>query len=101
MHVVAVDMGYGHQRAAYPFLDSAYRDVINANHYQGISKAEQNSWESGRKWYEIISRFKGLPFVGEAAFAIMDHFQKIDPFYPKRDLSKPSQQLKYFQKQVL
>jgi hypothetical protein len=100
MHVVTVDMGYGHQRAAYPFSSSAYRDIINANHYQGISKKEQKSWESGRKWYEIISRFKDLPFVGEAAFAIMDHFQKIEPFYPKRDLSKPSQQLKYFHKQI-
>ena len=29
--VVAVDMGYGHQRAAYPFRDIAYEGIITAN----------------------------------------------------------------------
>lgn len=101
MHVVAVDMGYGHQRAAYPFLSSARHGIINANSYQGISRREKKSWESGRKWYEIISRFKKVPVLGKIAFAVMDHFQKIDPFYPKRDLSKPSQQLNYFNNQVI
>lgn len=100
MYVVAVDMGYGHQRAAYPFLDSAKGGIINANRYQGISKKEEKSWESGRKWYEIISRFKNVPLLGTTAFAIMDHFQKIEPFYPNRDLSKPSQQLTYFYKKI-
>jgi len=100
MYVVAVDMGYGHQRAAYPFMASAKGGIINANRYQGISKGEEKSWESGRKWYEIISRFKKIPLLGTAAFAIMDHFQKIDPFYPNRDLSKPSQQLTYFYKKI-
>ncbi len=100
MHVVAVDMGYGHQRAAYPFLSRAYRGVINANHYQGISRREQNQWNRGRKWYEIISRFKNVPLIGTTAFEIMDHFQEIEPLYPKRDLSKNSSQQKYFYKQV-
>ena len=100
MYVVAVDMGYGHQRAAYPFADIAHHGIINANHYQGISKSEQKTWESGRKWYEIISRFKKVPFLGTTAFNIMDHYQKIDPFYPRRDLSKNSSQQKYFYKRV-
>ena len=96
MYVVAVDMGYGHQRAAYPFLDLASGGVINANHYPGISKAEINSWNSGRYWYEFISRFKSVPLLGDLAFKVMDHFQRIEPFYPRRDLSKISQQLKWF-----
>lgn len=100
MQVVAVDMGYGHQRAAYPFAEHAYRGIINANHYQGISKKEQKQWASGRRWYEFISRFKSIPILGEIAFHIMDHFQEIEPLYPKRDLSKPSAQQKYFYKQV-
>ena len=96
MHVVTVDMGYGHQRASYPFLNSAYRGIIIANRYQGISSKEQRQWESGRKWYEIISRFKNVPLVGTLAFAVMDYFQQIEPFYPQRDLSKPSSQLNIF-----
>lgn len=100
MYVIAVDMGYGHQRAAYPFANSAKHGIINANRYQGIPSREQSMWESGRVWYEIISRFKNIPLIGTTAFSIMDSFQKIEPFYPKRDLSKPSQQLKYYHKKI-
>ena len=100
MHVVAVDMGYGHQRAAYPLLGVANNGIINANHYQGISKKEEASWQEGRYWYELISRFKKVPILGALSFAIMDRFQKIDPFYPRRDLSKNSSQQKYFFRKV-
>lgn len=100
MHVISTDMGYGHQRAAYPFMDSAYHGIITANHYQGISHWEQKAWSRGRRWYELISRFKNLPILGEAAFAVMDYMQRIKPFYPRRDLSKQSQQLKYFYQQI-
>ncbi len=100
MYVIAVDMGYGHQRAAYPFLENAHRGIINANRYQGISSKERRMWEGGRTWYEIISRFKNVPFLGTTAFAIMDSYQKIEPFYPKRDLSRNSAQQKYFYNQV-
>jgi len=48
--------------------------------------------------YEQISRFKKIPLLGQAVFAIMDTFQKIQPFYPFRDLSAPTVQQKYFYK---
>lgn len=100
MYVVTVDMGYGHQRATYPFLSSAYGGIINANKYKGIAKKEQKQWNSGRTWYELISQHKSFPILGELAFQIMDSFQKIDNFYPRRDLSKNSSQQKYFYNQV-
>lgn len=100
MYVLAVDMGYGHQRAAYPFIDSSCEGIINANNYQGISRKEQRIWNKGRKWYERISRLKKVPFLGNIIFGIMDHFQRIKPFYPERDLSDSSQQQKYFFNQV-
>ena len=100
-YIVAVDMGYGHQRAAYPFLDTAMGGrIINANKYQGITKKEKRVWQGGRKWYEIISRYKDVPLIGTTAFKIMDSMQKIEPFYPRRDLSKNSTQQKYFYNQV-
>ena len=77
MYVVAVDMGYGHQRAAYPFIATSQSGVINANHYPGISRKEEHSWEGGRFWYELISRFKNVPLLGTTSFKIMDHFQPV------------------------
>ena len=39
--VIAADMGYGHQRTAYPLRDMVPdKFVINANHYIGIPKKD-------------------------------------------------------------
>ncbi len=89
--VVAVNMGYGHQRTAYPLKHLAPREkVINANDYQGIPENDKKIWESTRSFYEFISRFKRIPLIGNMAFSIFDKFQQIPAFYPQRDLSKPT-----------
>lgn len=93
--VVAVDMGYGHQRTAYPLKSLACNGkIINANSYEGIMESDRNIWGKSKKFYDAISDFKKIPFIGEAAFAIFNEFQKILKFYPKRDLSKPNLQLR-------
>ena len=101
-YVVAVDMGYGHQRAAYPlqdiatspqFMGSEYH-IINANRYAGIPKLDIARWEGGRKLYEKISRMKHLPLIGEWIFSLLDYVQRIENFYPRRDLSKTTMQLR-------
>lgn len=93
--VVAADMGYGHQRTAYPLRDIAFGDkIINANNYDGIPKRDRTSWKQSRSVYEFISKFKKIPLLGEFVFEIMDRFQKILSYYPKRDLSRPSIMLK-------
>lgn len=101
-YVVAVDMGYGHQRAAYPLKDIAAcaldcrpesNNIINANNYPGIPHGDKRAWERSRGAYEFISRMKNIPLIGDSIFDIMDYFQRIEPFYPRRDLSKPSFQL--------
>ncbi len=92
--IVAVDMGYGHQRAAYPFRQlSPTGKVINANNYQGIPRRDYRLWNSTQKLYETISRMKNIPLIGDALFGFMDYFQRIPLFYPRRDLSAPSLQL--------
>jgi len=83
-------MGYGHQRAAYPLKDLAYGKILNANNYAGIPSADRKIWKRSREFYEFISRFKGVPVLGEAAFDLYDKFQEIPQFYPRRDLSKPT-----------
>ncbi len=99
-YLVSVDMGYGHQRAAYPFLSVAQGGVITANDYKWASDAEKKIWKKDREGYELISKFKSIPVFGGAIFSIMDYFQKIDPFYPRRDLSENSFQQKYFFKKI-
>lgn len=92
--VVAVDMGYGHWRAAYPLKDIAYQGIILANNYRGIPAEDAAIWANSRKFYELVSRAKGWPLIGEKVFSVFNYLQRILPFYPRRDLSSPTLQLK-------
>ena len=96
IHLVAADMGYGHQRAAYPLLDLSGGEIITLNNYEGIPDWEKNYWLKSLKSYEQVSRFKKVPVIGRGVFAVMDYFQKIAPLYPFRDLSRPTVQQRYF-----
>ncbi len=94
-YVVAVSMGYGHERAASALRSIAVQNqVILANAYPGMPAFDKQLWSTGQSWYERISRFKRVPIVGAAAFGVMDHLQEIEPFYPRRDLSTPTLQVK-------
>ncbi len=87
--VIAADMGYGHQRTAYPLRSVAFGgSVINANNYPGIPTKDSRFWHTTRVSYEFISRFRSIPLVGIFLFLFLDRFQKILGYYPKRDLSK-------------
>jgi len=93
--IIDVNMGYGHQRTAYPLTDLApNKKIISANDYKGIPKKDKAIWDSSKKFYESISRFKKVPIIGGFAFSIFDKFQRILAFYPKRDLSNPNLYLK-------
>lgn len=93
--VIAADMGYGHQRTAHPLRDIAFGGkVINANSYSGIPTRDKNFWRQTRALYEFISRFKKVPLLGSFLFSILNRFQKILTYYPKRDLSMPGLSLK-------
>lgn len=92
--VVSVNMGYGHERAAFGLEDLAYGDIVTANDYAGIPDHEKKLWHDTRKAYETISRLQPVPLLGPLLFGIMDDIQRIPSFYPRRDLSKPTLQLK-------
>lgn len=84
--VVSINMGYGHQRTAYALRDLAMRKkIINANDYTGIPKGDKLIWESSRKFYEFVSRFKKAPIIGNFVFSLFDKTQRINEFYPKKE----------------
>ena len=98
--VISVDMGYGHQRAAYPLKDIAYERIITANSDKIISEKERRIWHRLKVIYETLSRIKQFPIIGKILFGIYDHFQNISPFFPFRDLSKPTFPVIYFWKLI-
>ncbi|HTY08455.1 MAG TPA: hypothetical protein VMF29_04760, partial [Candidatus Edwardsbacteria bacterium] len=62
--VVSVDMGYGHQRAAYPLNEIANERIITANNDQMVSERERRIWYWTRIGYETVSRLKSIPGIG-------------------------------------
>jgi len=92
--VVSANMGYGHDRAAHGLEEVSYGEFITSNNYRGIPAEDKKLWRDTRKLYEAISRLKPIPFIGPLAFEIMDRFQEIPTFYPRRDLSAPNLQLR-------
>lgn len=92
--IISVSMGYGHQRAAFPLKELAPDGkVILANDYEGMPEKDKTIWQTSRRLYEAVSQFRKVPLFGDFVFFIFDQFQKIQSFYPKRDLSKPNLQL--------
>lgn len=90
-HVVAVNMGYGHERPAHALRYLAVGgEVIIANDYPGIPDADKALWHTTQTWYERISRLSAFPLIGQFAFKLFDQIQHIPEFYPRRDLSAPS-----------
>ena len=94
-HVVAVNMGYGHERAAFALRHLAPGGQVTvANDYEGIPDRERRLWSAGKGIYESISRLKHVPLLGTLAFHVMDEMQRIPEFYPRRDLSRPNMQVR-------
>ncbi len=88
--VVTADMGYGHQRAAYPFRDIARERIITANSDSVVGEDEKKQWRQVQEFYESVSRLGRMPLVGPWLWKAYDYFQSISPFYPFRNLSRPN-----------
>jgi len=92
--LVTVDMGYGHQRAAYPLARIAQGGVINANHYPGMPDSDRQVFADLESFYNAVSRFKKVPVLGPLVFRVYDRFQAIPPFDPRKDQSRPTLQVR-------
>jgi hypothetical protein len=89
-HIISADMGYGHQRAAYPLRGLVPDRIITANNDPIVPESDKVLWERARILYETVSRFKEVPIVGRLTFDIYDRLQHISPFFPLRNLSQPT-----------
>ncbi len=93
--LVAADMGLGHQRAAYPLKELSGGQVITAGSPEYASAREKKQWKRMRTLYEGLSRINHIPIIGGFLFGLLDRLQEINPYYPFRDLSTPTMQVKY------
>jgi len=85
--VASADMGYGHQRAAWPFRNVAYQGIIAAGDNEHASAAERKLWRRYLHLYEAFSRAKSIPLIGKRIFSVLDRILHIPALYPIRNLS--------------
>lgn len=87
--VVAIDMGYGHLRAAHALAEPLGVRVLQVDRAPLAEPREQERWDRARGLYELISRGSQLPVVGRPFKAVLDLLTAIPHLYPYRDLSAP------------
>jgi len=94
--IVTVDMGLGHQRAVYPLGDMAEGGLITLGRpVDGLPQdREARLWRRLRGTYERVSRLLTVPLIGGPLFGLMDTLMEIPPYYPRRDLSRPTFQVR-------
>jgi hypothetical protein len=94
--LVSADMGYGHQRAIFPLKSLAKGgNILNANNAPNATLKEHRLWKEMQKTYEIMSRAGNLPLVGNIITRLLDSLLYIPTYYPLKDRSKPTLQVKY------
>lgn len=87
-------MGLGHQRATYPLRKMANDAVYRFGEDAFESANEKRLWALFQKSYEFLSRTQQFPLVGPYLFNLLEKLQNISPYYPFRDQSRPSLQVK-------
>ena len=99
--LVSADMGYGHQRAIYPlkFL-SKDRIILNANMSPYASLKERRLWKDMLRTYEFMSRAGKLPLIGSLLTKMLDSLLYIPSFYPLKDRSNSTLQVRYLKLRI-
>jgi hypothetical protein len=88
--VVAIDMGYGHLRAAAPLAQALGTRVLQVDRSPLADEDEQKLWHRTRSMYEGVSRLSQLPVLGVALKRLLDEATFIPHLHPYRDLSAPT-----------
>jgi hypothetical protein len=86
--LVAVDMGYGHLRAAHALAPALGTSVLELDLPPLASPAEQRRWGQVRAFYEALSRSSQLPVVGRPLRRVLEGITFIPTLYAGRNQSR-------------
>lgn len=88
--VTAVEMGYGHLRAAHALASALGSEVVLADRPPLVSPEELRLWQASRRLYEVTSRASQIPILGAPLKSALDSLTSIPHLHPRRDLSAPN-----------
>jgi hypothetical protein len=88
--VAAVEMGYGHLRAALPLAEALGTPLLAADREPLAGREERALWDRVRSAYELTSRLSQVPLAGGPLRLLLDRVTDIPSLYSGRDLSAPN-----------
>ncbi|MFI5142548.1 MAG: hypothetical protein ACHQHM_00815, partial [Thermoanaerobaculales bacterium] len=88
--LVAVEMGYGHLRAAHALAEELRTEVVEFDRPPLASPEEERGWQRARRVYEMLSRASQVPLAGAPLRRLLEMLTSIPHLHPARDLSSPS-----------
>src|SRR5258706_10642430 len=88
--VVAIEMGYGHLRAAVPLAERFSTRVLQCDRAPLADTVEQELWARSRRAYELWCRVAQVRVLGAPLRSALDSLTHIPPLHPSRDLSSPN-----------
>jgi hypothetical protein len=88
--VVAIEMGYGHLRAAAPLAERLGTELLECDRPPLADGLEQREWAETRRLYEGMTRLSQLPLIGAPLRRAVETITDIPPLHPYRDLSRPT-----------
>lgn len=92
--VISANMGLGHQRATYPLRKISNNGIQVFGEDKFASKKEKTLWKMFKLIYETLSRTQQMPVFGPHIYNILEKLQNISPYYPSKDRSAPTFQVK-------
>jgi hypothetical protein len=98
--LTAIDMGYGHLRAAHALATALDVPVHCVDEPPLADADEQRVWARARRMYEFVSRASQLPLVGGPFDFVLGALTSIPDLYPIRDLSAPTLAVRYLARQA-
>jgi hypothetical protein len=94
-NVIAVEMGMGHLRAAYPLRHLGVDGVLMYGSKTSAPKREYEIWRKILGSYYFFSRAGKIPLIGNFLVRFLEWMERIEPYYPRRDCSRPNFAVKY------
>jgi hypothetical protein len=88
--LVAVEMGYGHLRAASALAEALHTEILEVDRPPLAWPDEQRRWRRVRQGYEMLSRSSQLPVLGRPLRRVLDALTFIPQLHPVRDQSAPT-----------
>jgi hypothetical protein len=88
--LVALEMGYGHLRAAWPLADRLDTAVLDAARPPLAPASEQRNWRRTRAAYDLISRTSQVPLLGHGPRRVLEALTAIPHLHQQVDQSAPT-----------